>query len=408
MDRMGFAGRVGLVAVVALIPSFLPSSFPPGAPDQPDSPDRLIPRSSLRAQQPGRSGTEAQARRVDDRIRALEREADELAGQARTLLGDLRRIEIERDLQTERLKEANASVAAALLAVQQATDRIAGLEQQRITQLPDLEAHLVDVYKRGRAGYAQLLFGARSVREFGRAIRAVAALVRIDEQRLATHRGMIETMRRERAALEDTMRELEAGEASARQARAAAERALAARAALIVQIDARRDLNAQLTGALQVAHTRLQQQLTSARDGRPFDPVAVPITPFRGALDWPLAGRVTGPFGRRPGGVDSATASNGIQIAATEGAPVRAVHPGVVSYARAFAGFGTLVVVDHGQNAYTLYGYLGSASVEEGDPVDAGAEVGRAGSAPASPPALYFEVRVDGRSVDPVQWLKPR
>ena len=121
-----------------------------------------------------------------------------------------------------------------------------------------------------------------------------------------------------------------------------------------------------------------------------------------------MAGRVAGPFGRRPGGVESATASNGIQIAATEGVSVRAVHPGAVSFAGAFAEFGTLVIVDHGHNAYTLYGYLGSASVEEGDPVNAGAEVGCAGSAPAGPPALYFEIRIGGRSVDPVQWLKPR
>jgi septal ring factor EnvC (AmiA/AmiB activator) len=40
--------------------------------------------------------------------------------------------------------------------------------------------------------------------------------------------------------------------------------------------------------------------------------------------------------------------------------------------------------------------------------VDAGTELGRVGLAPAGPAALYFELRVDGRSVDPVQWLKPK
>jgi septal ring factor EnvC (AmiA/AmiB activator) len=46
--------------------------------------------------------------------------------------------------------------------------------------------------------------------------------------------------------------------------------------------------------------------------------------------------------------------------------------------------------------------------VKQGDRVDSGAEVGRVGQAPAGPAALYFEMRIDGKSVDPVQWLKPR
>jgi septal ring factor EnvC (AmiA/AmiB activator) len=51
---------------------------------------------------------------------------------------------------------------------------------------------------------------------------------------------------------------------------------------------------------------------------------------------------------------------------------------------------------------------MASISVSRGQQVDAGTELGRVGAAPAGPAALYFELRVDGRSVDPIQWLKPR
>jgi septal ring factor EnvC (AmiA/AmiB activator) len=140
--------------------------------------------------------------------------------------------------------------------------------------------------------------------------------------------------------------------------------------------------------------------------GRPAEPVAVPVASFRGALDWPVAGRITAAFGgpARPGG----TARNGIEISAPEGTGVAAVHPGAVDYADAFSGFGNLVIVDHGANYYSLYGYLGSIEVARGQRVEAGTELGRVGTAPAGPAALYFELRVDGRSVDPIQWLKPR
>ena len=181
-----------------------------------------------------------------------------------------------------------------------------------------------------------------------------------------------------------------------------------ARTALIAQIDARRDLNAQFAGELQVAAERLQQQMASLGSGQPVIPVAVPLTPFRGALDWPATGRISGAFGQPSGRFGAATVRNGIEIAAAEGTPVQAVHSGTVSYADVFAGFGNLVIVDHGANNYSLYGYLGSTSVKLGDPVESGAEVGRVGSAPGGPPALYFEMRIDGRSVDPVQWLRVR
>jgi septal ring factor EnvC (AmiA/AmiB activator) len=97
-----------------------------------------------------------------------------------------------------------------------------------------------------------------------------------------------------------------------------------------------------------------------------------------------------------------------VDIAAAEGTAVHAVHGGTVGFADAYTGFGTLVILDHGDNNYSLYGYLASASVTRGQAVDTGAELGRVGHAPAGPPALYFELRINGRAVDPVQWLKPR
>jgi septal ring factor EnvC (AmiA/AmiB activator) len=364
--------------------------------------------ASLAAQTPDRGRAEAEARRVNDRIRALQVEADQLAGQARTLLGDLRKLEIERELQQERLREAQAAMASGRAAIAASTERLAALEQQRVAQLPDLKAQLVDIYKRGRAGYARLLFGSSGVREFGRATRAVAALMNINRQRVTEHQRTLDAMQQERAMLEEQLQSLQAREAEAVRAQAAANRAVASRAALVAEIDARRDLNAQLAGELQIAHQRLQQQIAATGADRSIEPVSIPLAPFRGALDWPVPGRITGRFGQRSERFGESTVSNGIEIAALEGTPVRALHSGTVSYAEPFIGFGNLVIVDHGANTYTLYGYLSSIGVARGTAVDPTTEIGRVGAAPGGPAALYLEIRVDGRSVDPVQWMKPR
>ena len=346
---------------------------------------------------------DAQTKRVNDRIQALESEARQLAAQSKTLLGELRQLEIERDLRTEDARQAETAATEAQRSLDTTSARVAELEQQRQAQLPDLRAQLVDIYKRGASGYAQMLFGATDVREFGRATRAVASLSKINERRLAEHRATLAALRAERAAMEKNAEELRTRQHQAEQARAAAQRAVAARTALIARIDARRDLTAQYVGELQTAYSRLQQQISSSAAGR----VEIPLAPFRGALEWPVIGRITSRFGQADRASDTAV-KNGIDIAAPDGTVVKAVHGGTVAFAGPFTGFGTLVILDHGASNFTLYGSLSSAAVDRGAVVDAGTEIGRTGSGAGATPGLYFEVRIDGRSVDPLQWLKPR
>lgn len=95
-------------------------------------------------------------------------------------------------------------------------------------------------------------------------------------------------------------------------------------------------------------------------------------------------------------------------MAAQEGAVASAVHEGTVAYAAPFTGFGTLVIVDHGGSAFTLYGHLLEALVSAGTNVSRGTPLGRVGLAPTGEAGLYFELRIDGRPVDPVQWLSRR
>jgi septal ring factor EnvC (AmiA/AmiB activator) len=96
----------------------------------------------------------------------------------------------------------------------------------------------------------------------------------------------------------------------------------------------------------------------------------------------------------------------GVEIAAGERAPALAVHDGVVAWAEPFAGFANLVIVDHGRQAYSLYGYLGSLSVARGTRVARGDTLGLVGRTRGGKPGLYFELRIDGKAVDPVEWLK--
>ena len=94
--------------------------------------------------------------------------------------------------------------------------------------------------------------------------------------------------------------------------------------------------------------------------------------------------------------------------AAAEGAPVKVIHDGTIAFADSFAGFGKLVIVDHGGQSFSLYGNLLDRTVTKGAHIDRGQIVGHIGPSPAGPAGLYFELRVDGHPVDPLQWLKKK
>jgi murein hydrolase activator len=361
---------------------------------------------SLAAQTPDRSQTEALAKRAAERLAALQREADALARQQRSLLVELRKFEVEREIKVEELAKVRRDTESVQQRLAAATAKTAQLQAEADRQRPDVEARLVQVYKMGRAGYWRLLLDVNSLREVGRAYRTAAALGRIDRDRVDEHRRTLAALSAERSSLQARAGELGALQRQAQQAAAAIERAVNARTALVKSIDERRDLNAQLAGELQEAQQKLQATLTATAAGRPAAAPSLPIRPFRGSLPWPVEGVVSSPFGRQPANSPGPAVRNGIELSLPEGQPVSAVHGGMVAFADLFSGYANLVIVDHGDGAYSLYGHLSGLSVKKGDRVEAGTTVGTAGRNPAGNPSTYFELRVDGRPVDPLQWLK--
>ena len=116
---------------------------------------------------------------------------------------------------------------------------------------------------------------------------------------------------------------------------------------------------------------------------------------------WPASGVVTSGFGWRWGRMHE-----GLDIAASYGAPISAASSGTVIYAGWMGGYGHLVVIDHGGGLATAYGHQSSIAVSSGSQVSQGQTIGYVGSTGHSTgPHLHFEVRVNGSAVDPMGYL---
>jgi septal ring factor EnvC (AmiA/AmiB activator) len=157
---------------------------------------------------------------------------------------------------------------------------------------------------------------------------------------------------------------------------------------------------------LQSAQQKLQASIGQIEAGR-GGAAALPLLPFQGDLPWPARGKVIRRFGRQASSrFGTAINRNGMEMEVTEGQPVRSIHEGTVAFSDQFEGYGNLIIIDHGNRAYSLYGFLDSLEASRGARVDAGTPVGTSGRSPNGNAALYFELRVDGTAVDPLQWLR--
>ncbi|MGD9156953.1 MAG: peptidoglycan DD-metalloendopeptidase family protein [Desulfobacteraceae bacterium] len=123
---------------------------------------------------------------------------------------------------------------------------------------------------------------------------------------------------------------------------------------------------------------------------------------------WPLEGKISSSFGWRNDPFSGEKKFHeGIDLTAKEGTDVRAVMAGRVRIADAQGGYGKVVVLDHGHGFTTLYAHNKDVTVKAGDWVAKGSTIAKVGSSGRSTgPHLHFEVRRNGKKLDPENFLK--
>ncbi|MGH7334268.1 MAG: murein hydrolase activator EnvC family protein [Candidatus Rokuibacteriota bacterium] len=297
------------------------------------------------------------------------------------------------------------------------------LEGSRHAQERDLARRLRTLYKvHAQGGALPLILSDQDPIGRAVAVRHLASLAALDARLIEEYRDTSEKLDDRRSRGEARQRELAELRAAGQREQAEADREAAARRGLLTKVRDERAYHERMVGELTEAAHRLeafvrelqakQRQLAKAGPSRAAikAPAALAPAGFRGRLSWPTQGRIAVPFGAQVHPrFGTRTFRNGVDIEAPDGKAVEAALAGQVIYTGWFKGYGNLIIIDHGQELYTLYAHVSDIVVKEGEDVRQGQRIGTVGDTGSlAGPRVYFEVRYQGRPQDPEQWLRQR
>ncbi|MBD3335917.1 MAG: peptidoglycan DD-metalloendopeptidase family protein [Candidatus Eisenbacteria bacterium] len=272
-----------------------------------------------------------------------------------------------------------------------------------------LAERVVDYYKHRRVDLAELLLSSESfpqlyarahylswaIHSYRRDLTALAQEERALKEaagELATRQARLARLRREKA---EESRQLESRVADARREQETVERELAEHLDRLQELEAREARTADLL-----------RELSARGDGEAF--IGGGLEASRGRLPWPVKGRVVSGFGSRiHPRFKTRIISRGIDIASEAGTRFRAVAAGRVVYAEWLSGYGNCVILDHGEDFYTLYAHARALVVSPGETVARGDALGEVGATDSVHGAgLHFEIRRGAEALDPSRWLQ--
>lgn len=366
------------------------------------------------AQEPTPAQRKAKETAAQQQLETLRKQIKELTAHSEEQRG-------ERDALTRDVREQDLAIASIAKDLRGFDDAIAA-KQVELAGLDARRDGLVTSLRSQREALAGLL---RSAYALGRHEELklllqqddVAAIARV----LAYHRYFQQAQVRQIGALQKELAELARVQQSITEAKTSLATSREARAGESAKLDQQRAERARLLATVESDLAQASSRINAmAKDEKGLVDLleqlkdvfadiptqltgAEPFASLRGRLPKPVSGKVLAKFGSESNG----QRSSGVRLAATAGSEVRAVAYGRVVFADWFKGYGLMIIIDHGDNYLSLYGYNETLRREVGDWVQSGEIVASSGASGGQHgDSVYFELRQKGSAIDSAPWFK--
>lgn len=328
---------------------------------------------------------------------------DELRGTLATAVRKQRRADRANDVAIRRLGQATMVTVT--------------LEESLREHAESLEVEIVAVYKYGGSsaqfrGVVEALLHSGSITEFSNVYEQLRNGTESQSRLVDSVTALAERLTEQRAVVEVLQRRTEAANRLATAERRRVAALTREQQGLVESVAADRRKQKRLLAQLEQQEAELQTRAEELQ--AQSDQLMEELGQYRyvggapGSKDllWPTDGAVTSVFGYRHHPIlDIKRLHAGVDIPAPPGQPIYAVADATVSSAGARGGYGNAVVLDHGEGMTSVYAHQSKITVQTGEQVKAGDQIGAVGSTGLSTgPHLHFEIRLGGVPVDPMEW----
>jgi septal ring factor EnvC (AmiA/AmiB activator) len=345
-----------------------------------------------------REGLKAQSELVSQD----EKKAAELLSEIRSI--DSRLLNSARTLESLQIEEAELEED-----FEEAKLRLERVERERASLEAILSERLSSIYKRGRLGSNRAFVQAAASSEPLRMARYLAAVSQSDSRSLRSYDEVRQEQEEAVAEISQKKQEIAAKKSDLESESENYEKTRGQKGSLLASIEKDLAVHRATRERLSAVEDELQQIMKPVepeKDARParlarlHRSKAGPFGGRKGRLVAPLAGDVLVEYGERG---EQGRRVQGLVVQAAEDKRIVTVGEGEVVFAGPFPGLGNTIIVNHGDRFHTVYARLASINLEVGERVQPYEVVG---SLDGRDPKLHFELRNEGKPIDPLPWFE--
>ncbi|PLY00071.1 MAG: hypothetical protein C0624_12805 [Desulfuromonas sp.] len=345
--------------------------------------------------------------RIQERIESTDKSLQQNKTKVRSLRDELRAVDKELFSLARKEKNLKKKLADNQRQQDESRKQISLLRKQIEAQRQTLEKRIGSLYKGGGGGVIKLLFSGMGPAELDGQFRNMLRIVHHDQKILNDYRQQQETLNRKLESLEELKQRQQMDLAELKKSRKVLARASKLKVQILSKVRKDQRLLTSLKKELESKASRLSGLLKQLETAGDQDKNDSPLARQRGKLPWPVEGKVRISFGpQRHPDLGTLFDSNGIEINTEEQTPIKALWKGRVAFASAFKGYGNLVIIDHGSGYHSLYAHASRMVKRVDDHVKQGEVLAFSGYPGTS--GVYFEIRRQGKPVDPETWLSRR
>lgn len=354
-------------------------------------------------------------KKIDQQIKSVKDEINNLQKKESGYLETLHKIEkLLRDTEKE-LQAIEKDLELAQKEIELGEDKLI-LEKQILKERTKLlENRLREIYKRRLTGYLEILFNSESFSDFLTRFRYMKNILSLDAEVINDIRRQMKKIEDNKVNLENREEILSLLKREVEKEKENIEFSIRAKKSIVNKINSQKEAYLKSLKELEQSSQEIkniieriykQQEEDSKRVTQKEVP-AITLKPKKGILALPVQGKLISGYGRHKNtDFNTYTFNSGIDISAPLGQVVHAAGSGEVIYTGSIKGYGQIIIIDHGGRITTLYAHLSKILIDIGDKVKKGQIVGQVGdSGGVSSTRLHFEVRVEGKPTDPMNWL---